>query len=267
MKDLIIPKIEKPDEKTGVLVKERWDSIAKPLDGLGLLEAAVVRIGAIQRTADPETDPAVVITFCGDHGITSAGVTQTDSSVTRRVAELLGRGESSVGHMAGVAGCDTMAVDVGMLGKESIPGVLDRKIREGSRDFRYESAMTEEETNKALQIGIGLAEEKKKEGYHLLIPGEMGIGNTTPATALLAAFTGLPVEEITGTGAGLDTAGLKRKKDAIRQGLERFRKEEQTQPQKNALRILASLGGYELAAMAGLCIGGALQHLPVLLDG
>ena len=286
----LIPEIEKPNKEIEDQIKARWDSIAKPLDGLGLLEAAVARIGAIERTVDPETDPAIVITFCGDHGITAAGVSQTDSSVTRRVAELLGRRESSVGHMARIAGCDTMAVDVGMYGEESISGVLDRKIRQGTRDFRFEPAMTEEETQQALLVGICLAEEKKKEGYRLLIPGEMGIGNTTPATALLAAYTGLPVDEITGTGAGLAKEGLERKKNAIRQGIERVftgkRFSESTEEKKksgamknaahlpdygefeaSALHILANLGGYELAAMAGLCIGGALQHLPVLLDG
>ncbi len=266
--------IDEPDRSVMSEIKSRWDSIAKPLDGLGMLEEIHARIGAMERTAEPFTDPAVVVTFCGDHGITAAGVSQTDSSVTRAVAELLGRRESSLGYMAAVAGCDTEAVDVGIIGAERIPGVLDRKIREGTRDFRYEPAMTDEETLRAVCLGMEIAEKKAKEGYRILIPGEMGIGNTTAATAMLAAFTGLGVEMITGTGAGLDPEGVKRKKAAISVGLKRRMEERDPglcgkvkQGPEAALDIISNFGGYELAAMAGLCIGGALYHTPVVLDG
>ena len=266
--------IDEPDKNIMSEIKERWDSIAKPLDGLGLLEEIHARTGAMERTVEPVIDPAVAVTFCGDHGITAAGVSQTDSSVTRTVAGFLGRGESSLGHMAAVEGCDTIAVDVGIIGRKPIPGVRDRKIREGTRDFRYEPAMTREEALQAVSVGIEMAEEKVKDGYRLLIPGEMGIGNTTAATAMLAAFTGLSVESITGTGAGLDEEGLKRKKAAISEGLSRWKEErkpelfgKEKQSPEAALDIISNFGGYELAAMTGLCIGGALFHTPVVLDG
>ena len=266
--------VEKPDQNIMNEIKRRWDSIAKPLDGLGLLEEFHARIGAMEGTAEPVIDPALVVTFCGDHGITAAGVSQTDSSVTRTVAGFLGQKKSSLGYMASVAGCDTKAVDVGIIGRTPIPGVLDMKVREGTGDFRYGPAMTSEETLQAISAGFSLAEAGVKDGYRLLIPGEMGIGNTSAASAMLAAFTGLPAEEVTGAGAGLDNDGLERKKAAIEEGLARWKAERNDELYRQgsigwdaALEIISNFGGCELAAMAGFCLGGAVYRTPVVLDG
>ncbi len=254
-------KITPPDEEVMRRIRANWDSIAKPIDGLGQLEEMLVRIGGIRGTVNPGLDVPAVVTFCGDHGITAAGVAQTDSSVTRKVAEMIAQNRGVVSHMAAYTGAVSLVVDMGMIGTEPIRDVIPFKIREGTRDFRDEPAMTGQETIEAIEKGMRLAKDLAVRHADLLIPGEMGIGNTTSATALLAAYTGLPVEEITGRGAGLNDEGLERKKQAIREGLDRFG------AGGDAMDILANFGGYEIAGMAGLCIGGAVNHVPVLLDG
>lgn len=155
-------------------------------------------------------------------------------------------------------------VDIGINTKETLPGVRDCKVMQGTRDFLQEPAMTEEEALQALSVGIDLVRECKDKGYQLIGTGEMGIGNTTTSSMLVAALTGRTAEEVTGRGAGLNDAGLLRKQQVIAQALEKYEKEIRS---KHALSMLAAFGGLDIAGMAGVCIGGALYHVPVVLDG
>ena len=206
----------------------------------------------------------VILTICADNGIVAEGVSQSGQEVTAVVAGFMGQQASSVGKMARRAGVDVIPVDIGINTKETLPGVRDCKVMQGTRDFLQEPAMTEEEALQALSVGIDLVRECKDKGYQLIGTGEMGIGNTTTSSMLVAALTGRTAEEVTGRGAGLNDAGLLRKQQVIAQALEKYEKEIRS---AHALSMLAAFGGLDIAGMAGVCIGGALYHVPVVLDG
>lgn len=255
-------RIEKPSEAIRQSVKENWDKVAKPLDSMGRFEELTAQIGAILGTDRFCIDKKAVIVMCADNGIVKEGVSQSGQEVTAAVASFMRENRTSVGKMAESIGADVIPVDIGINQKEAIPGLLERKIALGTRNFLEEPAMTEAEALAAVSVGIEMAALCKEKGYHLLATGEMGIGNTTTSSAMAAALTGCEVDEITGRGAGLSDERLRRKRQVIKSALHRyqFRKEE-------SLRILASVGGLDIAGLAGVCIGGAIFHLPVVLDG
>ncbi|MCM1175615.1 MAG: nicotinate-nucleotide--dimethylbenzimidazole phosphoribosyltransferase [Blautia sp.] len=254
--------VDAPDEKVFRNILANWDRIAKPLDGMGRFETITARIGAIAGTEEIETSPKAVIILCADNGIVAEGVSQSGQEVTAAVARQMGKGASSVGKMAAAAGADTIPVDIGINSGEPIPGVLHRKIRRGTRNFRTEPAMTEEEAVKAVFTGIGLAAECKEKGYRILATGEMGIGNTTTSSAVAAALLKCGAEEVTGRGAGLGDEKLRHKKRIIEEALARYKLYEAA-----PLRVLETVGGLDIAGLAGVCIGGGLFHIPVVLDG
>ena len=166
----------------------------------------------------------MILTICADNGIVAEGVSQSGQEVTAVVAGFMGQQASSVGKMARRAGVDVIPVDIGINTKETLPGVRDCKVMQGTRDFLQEPAMTEEEALQALSVGIDLVRECKDKGYQLIGTGEMGIGNTTTSSMLVAALTGRTAEEVTGRGAGLNDAGLLRKQQVIAQALEKYEK-------------------------------------------
>lgn len=164
--------------------------------------------------------------------------------------------------MAEQIGADTIPVDIGMNCKERIPGILDRKIRCGTRNFNEEPAMTQAEALKAIFTGIELAADCKKKGYRILATGEMGIGNTTTSSAVAAALLDCDVSKVTGRGAGLCDEKLAHKRQVIARALERYHLRGKT-----ALTVLETVGGFDIGGLAGVCMGGALFHIPVVLDG
>lgn len=242
--------------------RRRWDAVAKPLRSLGLLEDLTTRMAGIQGTAVPHADKPRVLVFCADNGVVAEGVTQSDSAVTAAVAESLAGGCSNVNLMARVAGADVMTYDVGMLRDVEHPALHRVKLAYGTKNLAQGPAMTEAEAIFALEAGIHAAEQAQADGCDILVAGEMGIGNTTSSTAVLCALLDLAPEEITGRGSGLDDAGLLRKQKAIRRSLELNR------PDPNdALDVLKKVGGFDIAAMCGVYLGGAALGLPVVLDG
>ncbi|MDO4293761.1 MAG: nicotinate-nucleotide--dimethylbenzimidazole phosphoribosyltransferase [Eubacteriales bacterium] len=255
-------RIEAPDEQSYRRVRQRWDGIAKPLDGLGRMEELIARIGAITRTADVALRKKALLILCADNGITEEGVSQCSASVTRAVACSMGKGESPAGRMARAAGAVSIPVDIGMLGQEPVEGVLDRKVRCGTENFRKRPAMERQEALCAIGTGIALVRELRDKGFDLLALGEMGIGNTTTSSAVAAALLGRSAEETVGRGAGLDDAGLERKRCVIREALETY-----GLYRADALTVLRTVGGLDIAGLAGACIGGALFHIPIVLDG
>lgn len=250
--------------------KKHWESIAKPLDSLGLLEDMVIQVCGIWGNASPEGLPKkALLILCGDHGVVAQGVTQTDQSVTRIVSENFAKGCSTVNYMAQTAGVDVYTVDIGMNTscyptKELVQNaVIDRKIRKGSGNIAIEPAMTLEECKKAVQTGIELVGELKEAGYEIIATGEMGIGNTTPTSILAAAFLEQSPRTVTGKGAGLSAEGLERKCRAVEKALDRIREKQLTDP----MEILAEAGGWELAGMAGVFLGGVRYGVPIVIDG
>ena len=254
-------KILPPDAQAEKAAWAHWDGIAKPLRGLGRLEEAVVRIAALTGSEEVELGKRAVLVLCADNGVVAQGVSQTDQSVTRAVAENLAARRTSVCQMAKTARCEVVPVDLGMAG-EPVPGVQNCRIAAGTADFTTGPAMTRQQAVDAIAAGIGLVRAQKAAGVQLLATGEMGIGNTTTSSAVAAVLLGQPVERMTGRGAGLSDAGLARKLDAIRQGIARNRPDA-----ADPLDVLSKLGGFDIAGLCGVFLGGALEGLPVLMDG
>ena len=263
------------NQETMDLAWKRWDNIGKPLRSLGLLEKNLVKIAGIQETARPSIKKRALIAMCADNGVVAEGVTQTGWEVTAAVAQNMAADASSVAVMSDVAGVKVFPVDIGMVTEgELLTGVpeeeepvpyrtlLSRKIRRATRNFAREPAMTREETLRAILVGMELAGNLKRQGYEILATGEMGIGNTTTSSAVAAALLKEPVEKMTGKGAGLSNEGLKTKIRVIEEALDRYAKE-MTDP----LEILRHVGGYDIAGLTGVFLGGAVYRIPVLIDG
>ena len=241
---------------------DNWDRIAKPLDGMGRFETLTAQIGAIWGTEQIALSKKAVIIMCADNGIVEEGVSQSGQEVTAAVARNMARKESSVGRMAAAIGADTFPVDIGINQKEPILGVLERKVRCGTRNFRKEPAMTEEEVLRAIAVGMDMVQFCRESGYRILGTGEMGIGNTTTSSAIAATLLQCPVATVTGRGAGLSNAGLLRKQRVIEEAIQKY-----DLYQADALTVLRTVGGLDIAGLVGVCIGGAIYHVPIVLDG
>ena len=286
--------MNKTQQKIYIQAKEKWDAIAKPIDSLGVFEDMVARLCAIAGTVNPgDYKRRALLTLCADHGVVAEGVTQTDSGVTKVVAENIAHGCSGVNYMAQTAGVDVYAVDIGMLGEPypdasfGMGHMINRKVQAGTGNLARESAMSMETCDRAIEAGKELVRECKEKGYEILAVGEMGIGNTTSTSALLAALLDLPAEAVTGRGAGLNDAGLARKVQVITQALARVQEtsdvkqpdgQEQidvklqcgrtdVQGTPDAKQLLAELGGLEIAGMVGVFLGARQYQIPVVLDG
>lgn len=251
-----------PDQSIYRKILKNWDGIAKPLDGMGRFETLTAQIGAVLGTEDIDISRKAVIIMCADNGIVEEGVSQSGQEVTVAVAKQMARGASAVGKMAAAIGADTIPVDIGIAAGERIPGILDRKIRRGTRNFRVEPAMTGKEAVEAIDTGIQIVEECKRKGYHILATGEMGIGNTTTSSAVTAALLRCGADAVTGRGAGLCDEKLCHKRQIITEAIEKYKLYE-----AKPLRILETVGGLDLAGLAGVCIGGGIFRIPVVLDG
>ena len=253
--------ITPPDEAASAAAHAHWAGLAKPLGGLGALETLLEDAAALTGSAALDVSRRAVLVLCSDNGVVAQGVSQTDQSVTRAVAENLAARRTSVCQMARTAHCDVVPVDMGMAG-DPVPGVADCRIAAGTADFTQGPAMTRAQAVEAVGRGIRLVQEQKAAGVQLLATGEMGIGNTTTSSAVAAVLLGQPVERMTGRGAGLSDEGLARKVDAICRGILR-NEPDPTDP----LDVLAKLGGFDLAGLCGVFLGGALEGVPVVMDG
>ena len=256
--------------QVGRMAKKHWDQIAKPIDSLGLLEESVVRICKMTESEQPyDLKQRALIILCGDHGVVEEGVTQTGKEVTKIVTENFAKGCSTVNYMAKSAGTDVYIVDLGMdtdvyPEKKLIQNaVIDRKITRGTKNLAKESAMTIKQCLQALETGKQLVKELKEKGYQIFATGEMGIGNTTPASALTAVFLKQPVQKVTGKGAGLSREGLQKKYQAVQRAVKRVQERNLQDP----VEILAEIGGFEIAGMAGVFLGGMEYKVPVMIDG
>ena len=242
--------------------RERWNSLAKPLGSLGRLEDAVVQIAALTGCADISLSRRTLLVLCADNGVVVQGVAQSDHTVTAAVARSLAAGESTVCPMARTAGCGVIPVDVGMLDFPGAPGVLSRRVRNGTGDITRGPAMSREECVRAIETGMELVREQRAAGSDILAAGEMGIGNTTTSSAVAAALLDRPAEELVGRGAGLSDAGLARKRAAVVRALEVNRPDP-----SDPVDVLSKVGGLDLAALCGVYLGGEKHRVPVLLDG
>lgn len=252
-----------PLDKTALLqAKQRWDAIAKPLSSLGRFEDMIQQLAGIQGTADVTISRRTVVVLCADHGVVREGVSQCGSEVTAICAKAIAAGTSNINALADAFGAQVLTVDMGICQDLSCPGLLDRKIIYGTQDFTTGMAMTEEQAVRCIQTGMDLVRDLKAQGCQLVLTGEMGIGNTTSASALAAVLLDCDPALVTGRGAGLPAERLARKIAVIRQAIAANREQLHT-----PLSLLAALGGAEIAGMTGIFLGGAYYRIPVVIDG
>lgn len=251
-----------PDEAAMERSRTHWLNVAKPLFSLGRLEEAITKIAGIKGSEVFSLDKKAVVIMCADNGVVDEGVTQTDRGVTAVVAGDFLHKTSSVCIMAEVAGADIIPVDIGIA--VDVDGVTDKKykIAYGTNNIAKGAAMTREQAAAAIEAGIAKAAELKQSGYDIIATGEMGIGNTTTSSAIASVLFNMPAEDVTGRGAGLSTDGLKRKIDTVKRAIS------VNKPNENdMLDVLSKLGGYDIAGLCGVFIGGAVYGIPVLIDG
>lgn len=256
----VIDRITAPDADAAQKAHARWARVAKPLGSLGELERMTERIAGMQGSAEVATGPRCVAVLCADNGVVAEGVTQTGPEVTATVAAQLARGTSSVCTMAKAAHAKVLPFDLGMLCE--VEGVPARKVARGTRSIAQGPAMSRGDALACVMAGVGIAHDLAGAGYRVIATGEMGIGNTTTASAVTCALLGMAPEAAVGRGAGLDDEGLARKVAAVRRALE----VNQADP-NDPLDVLAKLGGFDIAGLAGLYLGGAAEHVPVVIDG
>lgn len=258
--EYVIKNIVPADQSASDLCQKRWDSIAKPLHSLGWLEDTIARIAGAQHSAEIYTEKKILIPMCADNGVVAEGVTQTGQEVTAIVAENFLDEKSCAAIMCQLSGTEIRPIDIGMA--VDTPRVEKRKIAYGTRNFAKEPAMTKEEAVRAIETGIRLVCELKEEGYCLIATGEMGIGNTTTSSAVASALLRVPAQEMTGRGAGLSSTGLQKKIQVIQEAIDRWELYEQ-----DPLTVLSCVGGFDIAGIIGLFLGGAYCHIPVVVDG
>lgn len=241
----------------------RLDNKTKPPGSLGRLEEFARRMAAISGTQEPDMSKKVIFTFAGDHGIVEEGVSLYPSEVTPQMVFNFLAGGAGVNVLARHSGAEVRVVDVGVnYDFGDTPGMIHAKVARGTKNFAKEAAMSRDEMLASVKVGIDLADRCKVEGVALIGTGEMGIGNTTPSSAIVAAITGVAVRELTGRGTGIGDAALENKIRVIEQGLALNR------PDRNdPLDVLAKVGGLEIAAIAGLVLGCAANAIPVVIDG
>ena len=260
--DEVAGRIEPLDEGALKAARDKWNAVAKPIGSLGQLELMVEKIAGLTGSIDVDISKRAVMVLCADNGVVAQGVTQSEPEITTVIAGSVARGISSVCRMAQTVNADAVSVDMGMMTPSDVPGVIDRCIARGTGDISLGPAMSREQALTAIKIGVDLVAQMKADGYKALATGEMGIGNTTTSSAMAAAFLGLPVETVTGRGAGLSNAGLARKCAAIERALA------VNEPDANdALDVLSKLGGFDIAGLVGLFIGGAVHRAPIVIDG
>lgn len=259
-----IASIRKPDETAYQAALERLREQARPAGSLGILEGVGARLAGIFGNIDVRLDRKVVVTCAGDHGICKEGVSLFPSEVTPQMVYNFVKGGASINVLAHHAGAEVKVADLGVAWDfETDLPILHKKVRKGTSNFTEGPAMTREEAVRSVEAGIEIVREILEEGpVHLFGTGDMGIGNTTPSTAIIAAFSGLPVKQLTGRGTGVDDDGLKRKVAAIEKGL----LVNQPDP-RDALDVLSKVGGFEIGGLAGLVIGAAGCGIPIVCDG
>jgi len=262
IEELIQIKIEKPDQHAMESAQRHWDSIAKPLDGLGRLEKMIVKIAGITGNPDVEISKRAVIAMCADNGIVEEGVTQSTQEVTAIVSANMAKGIASVCRMGKRAGAEVIPVNIGIHDEVNEPGLWDCNIARGTKNFLKEPAMTQEEMLAAIACGMETVRKCVESGYRILATGEMGIGNTTTSSALACVLLNLPVETVTGKGAGLSREGINKKKQVIQQAIEKY-----DLTASDPLKALQCVGGFDIAGLTGVFLGGAVYHVPVVIDG
>jgi len=259
----IIEQIQPLDGKSMAIAKARQDQLTKPAGSLGRLETLSIQLAGITGKPRPQVAHKAVLCCAGDHGVVAEGVSAYPQAVTAQMVANILSGGAAISVLSRHAGIRVKVIDVGVAATlPAHPDLYEFKIAAGTRNMARGPAMTLEEAARAIEVGIAVLESELSAGLDIVATGEMGIGNTTPATAIVAAITGLPVAKVTGRGTGLDDVGMARKIKVI----ERALAVNQPNP-KDPLDVLAKVGGYEIGAIAGIALAAAAHRIPVVIDG
>ncbi len=260
-----IDSIEEIDADFGEQALDRHNNLTKPMGSLGQLETLSIRIASMTHTFPPVVGRKVLFTLAGDHGIVAEGVSAYPQEVTGQMVYNFLGGGAAINVLAKHAGAEVIVGNLGVKApiESDHPNYRHLKIADGTANMAHGPAMTEEQAIRAIQAGIQMFEdEHRKHPIHLAGTGEMGIGNTTPATAILAVIAGIPPEQVVGRGTGIDDEGLTRKTTAIQKAIQI------NQPDKNdGIDILRKVGGFEIAGLVGVILAAAKNKVPVLIDG
>ncbi|MBR0398075.1 MAG: nicotinate-nucleotide--dimethylbenzimidazole phosphoribosyltransferase [Eubacterium sp.] len=254
-----IQAVRPADQDAREYTKKRWNVIAKPLNSLGMFEDILTGIAGTQRTPAVSLHGRTLLVFCADNGIVEEKVSQTGQDVTAKVAANLACEQATAAIFCREADVQILPVDVGMVQDVAI---RTEKQAYGTKNFAVTDAMSRDAALKTIETGIRLAKERAEAGDHILMIGEMGIGNTSTSSAVAAVLLGVPVSRITGRGAGLSDTGLAHKREVLTKAID-VRRPDPADP----VDVLAKVGGFDIAAMTGLIIGAAAMQIPVILDG
>ena len=283
----LINQITPADSKEIHAARRKWDSIAKPLGSLGAFEDIIAEMAGLMSTAEVSVKKPVLAVLCADNGVVEEGVSQSGQEVTLSVMRALAERKSTVSFMAEETGCEVIPVDVGVCledesnisceikdieelcnwtDKDSDDNkrlrILDRRTRNGTGNIAKEPAMTREECIKAVLNGISLVRDLKNKGFDLILTGEMGIGNTTTSAAVASVLTGKDPSFFVGRGAGLPDEKLKRKLEIVKRAIAFHNPDPE-----DIIGVLSAVGGLDIAGLCGMFLGGAIEKVPVVIDG
>ena len=266
MKDKISDTIERIkflDEEAMAGARKRQDNLTKPQGSLGQLESLSIQIAGIKGNPRPQITHKVIFTLAGDHGVTQEGVSAYPSEVTPQMIYNFLQGGAGINVLARQVGARVVIADLGVASVlKRHPDLKDKKVAMGTQNMCKGPAMSREKAVYSIEVGIDLVEEELSKGMDILGTGDMGIGNTTPSSAITAVMTGADVSMVTGAGTGLDDEGWRRKVKAIQKALEI------NQPDRNdPLDVLSKVGGFEIGGIVGVILAGARYQIPIVVDG
>ena len=261
--DSLISTIQPLDESAMRAARARQDMLTKPRGSLGRLEELSIQLAGMRADPFPSVERKAVIVMAADHGVASEGVSAYPAEVTAQMVLNFLHGGAAINALARQAGARVTVVDVGVASEFGpVSGLLQRKVMCGTRSLAQGPAMTRQEAERALQVGADVLNEEAAHGLDLVATGDMGIGNTTPSSAITAVLTGLPVAQVVGRGTGIDDQGLQHKIKVIEQALD------VNHPNAtDALDVLHKVGGLEIAGLAGVMIAAAGRRIPIVVDG
>jgi nicotinate-nucleotide--dimethylbenzimidazole phosphoribosyltransferase len=258
----VIEHIEPLNEEGIEHASKHLDQLTKPPGSLGKLEAIAKQLAGITGETIPLLDKKAVIVMAGDHGVCEEGVSAFPAEVTPQMVLNFLHGGAAVNVLARHAGAEVVCVDIGVNADLEHPKLVSRKVKKGTSNIARGAAMTREEAEQSILVGVEVVDDLVKQGYRLFATGEMGIGNTTPSSAILCALTGIPASEAVGRGTGIDDSRWLHKIDVVKRALE-VNEVDAADP----LGVLAKVGGLEIAGLVGVILGAAKNRCPVVIDG
>ncbi|OLO42764.1 nicotinate-nucleotide--dimethylbenzimidazole phosphoribosyltransferase [Alkalihalophilus pseudofirmus] len=258
----ILSSIKPLDDQVMKLVSDHVDQLTKPIGALGRIEELAIQLAGITRKERPTVKSPAVIVCAGDHGIVNEGVSAYPQELTKLMIDNFIKGRAAINVLANQIGANVTVVDVGVNGEVNHPSLVVKKVKNGTNNFYNEDAMSEQEAIEAIEAGMDVAQNVIDQGHEAIIIGEMGIGNTTASSALIAAYTNADVQDVVGRGTGLTEEGQLQKIAIIKEALERRNVSE-----ASTLQVLARVGGLEIAALAGVLLQATANRIPVIVDG